>query len=248
MTTVIIVDKHGKPKSATISSAEELYKKCGFKTDKGFALAHTWTLVFNDVEYKLDVYGKTDGKAGSENKYEFPPPIDNTLFFGSCAVIGRADDKYISISVSEFNDIMEHLQGGYSDLEEESDESEESDELNMPKTKEGYVKDGFIASDSNEEEEEEEEEIVVKPKRGRAKTGGSSAKTGGSSAKTGGSFAKTGGSFAKTGGSSAKTGGSSAKTGTEEKKTKPSAKKKKEKEEPVYAVYVEELTEDPYFE
>jgi hypothetical protein len=234
MTTVIIVDKHGKPKSATISSAEELYKKCGFKTDKGFALAHTWTLVFNDVEYKLDVYGKTDGKAGSENKYEFPPPIDNTLFFGSCAVIGRADDKYISISVSEFNDIMEHLQGGYSDLEEESDESEESDELNMPKTKEGYVKDGFIASDSNEdeeEEEEEEEEIVVKPKRGRAKTGGSSAKT-----------------VAKTGGSSAKTGGSSAKTGTEEKKTKPSAKKKKEKEEPVYAVYVEELTEDPYFE
>ena len=218
MTTVIIVDKHGKPKSATISSAEELYKKCGFKTEKGFALAHTWTLVLNDVEYKLDVYGKTDGKAGSENKYEFPPPIDNTLFFGSCALVGRADNKYISISVSEFNDIMEHLQGGYSDLEEESDESEESDELNMPKTKDGYVKDGFIASDSNEEEEEdeEEEEIVVKPRRGRAKTGDSTAKTVPKKPK---------------------------------QKTEGHAKqKKKEKEEPVMAVYVEELTEDPYFE
>ncbi len=222
MTTVIIVDKHGKPKSATITTAEELYKKCGFKTNNGFALAHTWTLVFNDVEYKLDVYGKTDGKAGSENKYEFPPPIDNTLFFGSCAVIGRTNDKYISLSTSEFKDIMEHLQGGYSDLDEESEESEESDERNMPKTKEGYVKDGFIASDSNEDEmddEEEEEEPVVKPKRGRAKTGGS--------------FAKTDAKKSKPVGSSAKTGGKN---------------KKKEKEEPVLAVYVEELTEDPYFE
>jgi hypothetical protein len=212
------------------------------------------------------VYGKTDGKAGSENKYEFPPPIDNTLFFGSCALIGRADNKYISISVSEFNDIMEHLQGGYSDLEEESDESEESDELNMPKTKDGYVKDGFIASDSNEEEEEdeEEEEIVVKPRRGRAKTGDSTAKTvpkkpkqkteGHAKQKTEGhAKQKTEGhAKQKTEGHAKQKTEGHAKQKTEghaKQKTEGHAKqKKKEREEPVMAVYVEELTEDPYFE
>lgn len=122
MTSVIIVDKTGNAKSTQVSSASELFKKCGYKSETGFALAHTWKLTFNDTEYMLDVYGKTKGKAGSENKYEFPPPIDNVLFFGSCAVIGRENNKYISLSVNEFNDIMEHLQGGYSDLD--SDEIE----------------------------------------------------------------------------------------------------------------------------
>lgn len=199
MTSVIIIDKSGNPKSVQVNSPSELCKKCGFKSEAGFNLAHTWSFTINDTEYKLDVYGKTGGKgkAGTENKYEFPPPIDNVLFFGSCAVIGRECDKYISLSVNEFNDIMEHLQGGYSDIE--SEDSEESDEsTNLPKTKQGYVKDGFIASDEESSEFEEED---PKPK--------------------------------------------AKKSIVAKKPVKPRLKKK---EEPVMAVYVEELTEDPYFE
>ena len=37
----------------------------------------------NNIKYYINVYGKTNGKASSENKYDFPPPIDNTLFFGN---------------------------------------------------------------------------------------------------------------------------------------------------------------------
>ena len=197
MTSVIIVDKTGTPKSTQVSSVDDLYKKCGFKVNSGFELAHTWTIVFNDVEYNLDVYGKTKGKAGSENKYEFPPPIDNVLFFGNVAVIGREGNKYISLSVNEFNDIMEHLQGGYEDMEsEDSDDTEDTNDL--PKTKQGYVKDGFIASD---DEDDEPVKPVKKPK-------------------------------------------AESKSIVSKKPVKPRLKKK---EEPQMAVYVEELTEDPYF-
>ena len=198
MTSVIIVDKSGNAKSTQVSSASDLYKKCGFKSDTGFELAHTWTLTFNDTKYMLDVYGKTKGKAGSENKFEFPPPIDNVLFFGSCAVIGREEsndgNKYISLSVNEFNDIIEHLQGGYSDLDSEETEESDTTPTNMTKTKQGYVKDGFIASD----DESIEEEVIKKVKPAKIVT------------------------------------------------KKPVKPKPKKKEEPVIAVYVEELTEDAY--
>lgn len=196
MTSVIIVDKTGTPKSTQVSSVDDLYKKCGFKVNSGFELAHTWTLVFNDIEYKLDVYGKTKGKAGSENKYEFPPPIDNVLFFGNVAIIGRETNKHMSLSVNEFNDIMEHLQGGYEDMEsEDSDDTPDKMYDNLPKTRQGYVKDGFIASD---DDDEEPIKPVKKPKAESIK-----------------------------------------------KPVKPRLKKK---EEPQVAVYMEELTEDPYFE
>ena len=149
MPSFIIVEKNGSVKCTTSKTlnVSDLYKKCGFKSNDGFNCAHTWTIEFNEVEYKIQVYGKTNGRAGSENKYEFPPPIDNTLFFGSCAVINMEDDKIVDMNASEFKDIMDHLQGGYSDIDsEETDETEETedDDPAIPKTKQGYVKDDFV--------------------------------------------------------------------------------------------------------
>lgn len=233
MTSVIIVEKTGKAKSVQVSSADELYKKCGFKSTAGYELAHTWTVVFNDVEYKLDVYGKTKGKAGSENKYEFPPPIDNVLFFGNVAVIGRESDKYISLSVDEFNDIMEHLYGGYEELEsDETDETDSRDE-GFAKTKEGYVKDGFIASSESEDEKPIVNKTKSKATKSKATISIATAKSKESSNGTNSN------SEATTEGVKNEVTGKVVK-----KPVKPRLKKK---EEPQVAVYVEELTEDPYF-
>lgn len=81
------------------------------------------------------------------------------------------------ISVKEFEDMMEHLYGGFEDVNSEDDDAESSEEdTDLPKTKDGYAKDGFIVDsdegseggeeeDDDEEEEESEEEVVVKPKR-----------------------------------------------------------------------------------
>jgi len=151
MPSFIIVEKNGSVKSTTVKGKNDisidLYKKCGFKTNDGFNCAHTWTVEFNNVEYKIQIYGKTNGRAGSENKYEFPPPIDNILFFGSCAVINTQDDKIVDMSITEFNDIMEYLQGGYSDVNSEDSEESDEDDINVPKTKQGYAKDDFVVDD-----------------------------------------------------------------------------------------------------
>ena len=180
MPSLILIEKTGKLKSIKMDGLDipDLCKKCGFKSIDGFSHAHTWAVSFNEIEYKLCLYGKKEGRANSENKYEFPPPMDNTLFFGSCVVINMENDVASDMSVKEFEDIMEHLYGGFEDVESEEEDTESDDDddvAGLPKTKDGYVKDDFIV-DSDEEDEgdddddddddiESEEEEIVKPKK-----------------------------------------------------------------------------------
>lgn len=179
MPSLILIEKTGKLKSIKMDGLDipDLCKKCGFKSIEGFSHAHTWAVSFNEIEYKLCLYGKTEGRANSENKYEFPPPMDNTLFFGSCVVINMENDVASDMSVKEFEDIMEHLYGGFEDVDSEEEDTEsDDDDLGLPKTKDGYVKDDFIVdsdeedggdgSDDDEEDDiESEEEEIVKPKK-----------------------------------------------------------------------------------
>jgi hypothetical protein len=186
MPSLILVDKSGKLKSIKTDGLDlaVLCKKCGFKSIDGFALAHTWSVMFNEIEYKLCLYGKTAGRANSENKYEFPPPMDNTLFFGSCVVLNIENGIVADLSVENFEDIMEHLYGGFEDVDSEDDETKSSDDevVGLPKTKDGYVKDDFVVDsdddgsgggdddDSEDDvESDESEEEIVKPKaKGKA--------------------------------------------------------------------------------
>jgi hypothetical protein len=179
MPSLILVDKSGKLKSIKTDGLDlsALCKKCGFKSIDGFALAHTWSVAFNEIEYKLCLYGKTTGRANSENKYEFPPPMDNTLFFGSCVVLNIENGIVADLSVKDFEDIMEHLYGGFEDVDSEDEEIESSDDevVGLPKTKDGYVKDDFVVDSDDEDEGDDDdseedvesddsEEEIVKPK------------------------------------------------------------------------------------
>jgi len=175
MPSFIIVEKSGSLKNAKTTDLVDLYKKCGFKTAEGFSLAHAWSVEFNDTEYKMEVYGKVTGRANTENKYEFPPPIDNVLFFGSCAAVLYVNDKMTDMGQQEFKDIMEHLYGGYSDIgdSDEDEEEDDDDDTGLPKTKHGYVKDDFVVSSDAEDDDDGsdvEEEIIesdeeIKPKK-----------------------------------------------------------------------------------
>ena len=153
---IIIVDKPGTLKYLLVKDfkTDEIYKKCGFKKDTGFVLQHTWKLNHDDVNYSILVYAKEDGKANSENKYDFPPPIDNKLFFGKCAILCKVEDNYENLSLSLWKIVYEHLFGGFEDIGDESDSSDELE--NVPKhklTKDGYLKDDFVV-DSDEETEQ----------------------------------------------------------------------------------------------
>jgi hypothetical protein len=163
--TIIIVDKGGSLKTLTVKDykVEELYKKCGFKKAEGFDLQVEWPVKMDTKRYIIQMYGKIDGKANSENKYDFPPPIDNKLYFGSCALIGMIKDDVnnitnVNLTVELWEKIYEKLFGGFENLALtcNEDDEEEDELLNVPKNRKtkkgGYLKDGFVVDSSDTEE------------------------------------------------------------------------------------------------
>ena len=179
--TVIIIEKTGTIKTTTIKEfkEEDLFKKCGFKKNTDFIHQTDWSIKLDGKKYKVGLFAKKDGKANNENKYDFPPPVDNDLYFGSCALVCKvcvkeSEYEYTSFTVELWEKMYEKLFGGFENLALTSleDENEEDELANIPaekKTKQGYLKDGFVidseeddltgTSNSSEDEDEEEEEV-----------------------------------------------------------------------------------------
>ena len=167
--SVIIVDKTSTLKTLAIKDykEEELYKKCGFKKADNFLLQTEWPVKIDGQKYIVQLFGKKEGKANTENKYDFPPPVDKELFFGSCALVGMIRDdnngrSYINLTLELWNKIYEKLFGGFEDLNGYEDDDDDEDELEkvdakMKTKKGGYLKDGFIV-DSDEEDDVDDEE------------------------------------------------------------------------------------------
>ncbi len=161
MTKIIIIEKTGVVKEVDIKIKDlnELYKKAGFKTAQGFELQTTWNIPSVNGECVINLYGNKEGRAGQENKYDFPPPVDEELFFGNCILIRKEDDEFLNLTKEIWNESYEYLFGGFEDLDDEDSELSEDDvdDDDVSCTKEGYVKDGFIVEDSEDEEEEDVE-------------------------------------------------------------------------------------------
>jgi len=158
----VIVEKNGSLKDndirETLICAEELSKKCKFKKVDGFSKRTQWSYSSKNKKENVggkiivELWAKDDGIANSENKYEFPPPVDTELFFGACALIARdSKNNYINLTKDKWNKIYEYLFGGFESLatnDEHDDDDDEEDELeSIPKnkkTRDGYLKDGFV--------------------------------------------------------------------------------------------------------
>jgi hypothetical protein len=182
--TIVIVDKTGTLKSLNVKEykEEDLFKKCGFKKADGFEKHTVWPLKIDGQKYNVAMYGKLDGKANMENKYDFPPPIDTKLFFGACALVATSntvsskEQQLHNLSVELWEKMYEKLFGGFENLSlTVAEDEEEEDELAAipasKKTKKGgYLKDGFVvdtdsssdhsASGSEDEDDTEDSEDV----------------------------------------------------------------------------------------
>jgi hypothetical protein len=166
---IIIVDKSGTLKVLNVKDykEEDLYKKCGFKKSDGFEKQTEWSSKIEGQRYLISLYAKTDGKANSENKYDFPPPVDTKLFFGSCALVShikKEDGTRIqcNLPLPLWDKIYEKLFGGFEDLTATclEDEDEEDELENVPaemKTKDGYLKDGFVVDSDVEDDEDDDD-------------------------------------------------------------------------------------------
>ncbi len=158
---VIIVEKAGTLKSLAVKDfkLEELYKKCGFKKGDDFLKQTEWTFKTEGKKYYIELYGKTDGRPGAENKYDFPPPVDSALLFGSCALVAYSKGEkknFADLTLPMWNKAYEKLFGGFEDLtatgnddDDEGVENELASVSKSKKTKQGYLKDGFVIDDSN---------------------------------------------------------------------------------------------------
>ena len=174
MPSIVIVEKNGdlKAQEYKSSTTEEIYKKCSLKKADGFGKVAEWTYSKRGENMiTVELWARHDGLANQENKYDFPPPADNELFFGNCALLARDSNmNIVDLTVEKWNKVYEHLFGGFETLADNEDEDdEEEDELdNIPssmKTKDGYLKDGFIIEDaledganSSESDEDDEED------------------------------------------------------------------------------------------
>lgn len=174
-TDIVVISKTGKLSVVNVETktfvglkelTELLSKKCGNIKSNGFSCYHTYKFrnkrrnILQNSDSKdipkyiyIDVWGKTDGRSGEENKYELPPPIDELLFFGKIALVARIDKEIsCSLNVDRWNIIYEQLFGGFEDLAATAKEDEnEIDELDLvpasKKTRNGYLKDGFVVDD-----------------------------------------------------------------------------------------------------
>ena len=159
MVNLLLVEKNGELVETRMKdfNFESLYKKCKFRKEDGFSRRAIWKLKLKGEPYRVALFARDFGKAGMENKYDLPPPVDQTLYFGIMAVV-RLDpensDVALDMDKNLWLQIYEKLFGGFYNLADTAQEDmEEEDELdNIPadqKTKHGYLKDDFIVDDSH---------------------------------------------------------------------------------------------------
>jgi hypothetical protein len=126
----------------------------------------------------ISLFGCKEGKAGSENKYDLPPPEDNDIYFGEIVVIKSINGTIVDMNVADFEEFIELSFGGFEDLGSKDTEEEydpaldqyESDfvvdddednieyEDNYNPHEESEEEEEYKSSTNEEEEEEEEEE------------------------------------------------------------------------------------------
>jgi hypothetical protein len=157
MVKIVLVEKNGSLKESQLKSENEelFYKNCGYRNSNYFDLECIWKTDGGHIS----LYCKTNGRAGSENKYELPPPVDSKLYFGKLMLIKHDkhdlfDSELKDLTVEEWKETYEKLFGGFEDLDEAEDTSEEEEIDPEMLTKEGYSKeDGFIVDDEDEDED-----------------------------------------------------------------------------------------------
>ena len=169
MSSFILLTAKGAIKLSTLddlSNGVEAALCKSLKRAKAPALVGSWTW----QKYKLFLYGYKDGRSGTENKNELPPPHDSLVLFGDCCVIASLDksaEKPAQFTVEQYKKFYNVRFGGQEDPDdkdkEDEDEEEEEEEEDDDEVEEDYDDDGVEEDDDGEVIEEEEEEEEQKP-------------------------------------------------------------------------------------
>lgn len=160
MSSFIVLGAKGTIKQASFEESvdtEDSLKKY-LKRTKAPNLIGSWTW----QKYKLFLYGYKEGRAGTENKHELPPPNDEALLFGDACVVAsllKNQNKPSPFTVDQYKKFYNTKFGGFEDIDGESADEEgdgEEDEEDV----EGDDEEEELAEDELGEEEEDSAEIL----------------------------------------------------------------------------------------
>ena len=73
----LVPDEMTQSNYVTLTETSETYKS-------EFRRHVAWTIKSIGV---IELWARAVGRAGQENMYEFPPPLDDVLFFGNCLLV-----------------------------------------------------------------------------------------------------------------------------------------------------------------
>jgi hypothetical protein len=164
---VVVLSANGESRQSrmTTAPAAETVAKLLRKTKKPEVVG-----IYAFEELQLTVWGWKEGKAGSENKHELPPPIDAVLLFGDAVVSAAdADGAPQDLTVDEWETFYEEAFKGFEETESAADEEEDAEEAEAEEEVEeepaeeadaAVEEEGASEADEEEAEEEDEEDEV----------------------------------------------------------------------------------------
>jgi hypothetical protein len=120
-----------------------LYKKAGFKTAEGFQEQFVWEVSLDEEKYTIQLFAKKTGRL-QKNAYNFPPPIEESVFYGNCLLVCTERNLTAKLWDSLFESIYEKYDN------DELDDDEDTEELLDDQ-------DSVVAEDDISEEEEVDE-------------------------------------------------------------------------------------------
>ena len=132
---VVVLNANGEKRALTVSDVT------GPSVAK--ALRKTKAAGLIGVISGLQLWSWSEGKAGTENKHELPPPYDTTLLFGDI-LVAREDGE--DLTLEAWDTFYNEAFGGFEELDDDEEEADEEEEVEEE-------------VDEEEDEEVEEEEV-----------------------------------------------------------------------------------------
>lgn len=169
----VVLQPKGTTRNAVIPAGSEQHTAAlaGSILRRATAPEYIGSWKLNDIVVHL--YAYKNGKAGTENKHELPPPYDTTLLFGEAVLFGIRANKLVGFGTAEYTKFYNEIMGGFDDIGSEDSDTDIEDVEEDAEEVEEEVEDVVSSDESDAEsliDDVEDEPIVppvkiIKPKR-----------------------------------------------------------------------------------
>jgi len=114
MVQAIVVATNGELSAVSVTSLDDMFKKCNFRSQNGFSERTVWKHFSDGRTHSVRLYAKREGKI--PNKYVFPSPVENEVYYGKCILINTVGDDLFDLSLKTWADLLEDTQKGDDDV------------------------------------------------------------------------------------------------------------------------------------